>query len=69
MLDKFNFMKKEIINWENMNNSSIKMRLEELENQQKSIKDKLISLSEKLELVEKEYLFGNKILSKRYSGE
>jgi len=62
-------MEKEIISWENMNNSSIKMRLEELENQQKSIKDKLISLSEKLELVEKEYLFGNKILSKRYSGE
>ncbi len=58
-----------VIDWENMNNSSIKMRLEELENQQKSIKDKLIKLSEKLESVEKEYLFGNKILSKRYSGE
>ncbi len=52
-----------------MNNSSIKMRLGELENQQNSIKDKLIKLSEKLESVEKEYLFGNKILSKRYSGE
>jgi hypothetical protein len=62
-------MEKEIINWENMNNSSIKMRLGELENQQNSIKDKLIKLSEKLESVEKEYLFGNKILSKRYSGE
>jgi hypothetical protein len=69
LLDKFKCMEKEIINWENMNNSSIKMRLGELENQQNSIKDKLIKLSEKLESVEKEYLFGNKILSKRYSGE
>jgi len=57
------------IEWENMNNASIKMRLEELTYQQNSIKDKIINLSKKLELVEKEYLYGNKILSKRYSGE
>ena len=57
------------IEWENMNNASIKMQLEELMNQQKSIKDKIIQLSEKLEDIEKDYLYGNKILSKRYSGE
>lgn len=52
-----------------MNNASIKMQLEELMNQQKSIKDKIIQLSEKLEDIEKDYLYGNKILTKRYSGE
>jgi len=57
------------IEWENMNNASIKMQLEELMNQQKSIKDKIIQLSEKLEDIEKDYLYGNKILTKRYSGE
>jgi len=62
-------MENSAVNWENMNNASIKMHLEELLNQQKSIKDKIIKLSEKLESVEKEYLYGNKILSKRYSGE
>jgi len=67
--DKINCMENKAIDWENMNNASIKMRLEELTYQQNSIKDKIINLSKKLELVEKEYLYGNKILSKRYSGE
>ena len=52
-----------------MSNASIKMQLEELTYQQKSIKEKIISLSEKLELIEKEYLLGNTILTKRYKGE
>ena len=69
MLDKINCMENKAIDWENMNNASIKMQLEELTYQQNSIKDKIINLSKKLELVEKEYLYGNKILSKRYSGE
>ena len=69
MRDKINCMENKAIDWENMNNASIKMRLEELTYQQNSIKDKIINLSKKLELVEKEYLYGNKILSKRYSGE
>lgn len=69
MLDKINCMENKAIEWENMNNASIKMQLEELTYQQNSIKDKIINLSKKLELVEKEYLYGNKILSKRYSGE
>jgi hypothetical protein len=57
------------IDWENMSNASIKMQLEELAYQQKSIKEKIISLSEKLELTENEYLLGNTILTKRYKGE
>jgi hypothetical protein len=57
------------IDWKNMSNASIKMQLEELAYQQKSIKEKIISLSEKLELTEKEYLLGNTILTKRYKGE
>jgi hypothetical protein len=55
--------------WENMSNSSIKKELEVLMHQQETIKNKILSLSEKLESVEKEYLYGNKILTKRYSGE
>ena len=69
MLDKLKCMTNKTIDWENMNNASIKMQLEELTYQQNSIKDKIINLSKKLELVEKEYLYGNKILTKRYSGE
>jgi hypothetical protein len=62
-------MEDKIIDWDNMSNANIKMHLEELMYQQKSIKDKIISLSEKLESVEKEYFYGNKILIKRYKGE
>jgi len=62
-------MKNNAIDWENMSNASIKMQLEELLYQQKSIKEKIISLSEKLELIENEYLLGNTILTKRYKGE
>lgn len=66
LLDK---MEDKTIDWENMNNSSIKMELEELMNHQKIVKEKIINLSKKLEDIEKEYLYGNKVLSKRYSGE
>ena len=69
MLDKLKCMTNKVIDWENMNNASIKMQLEELNHQQNSIKNKIINLSKKLESVEKEYLYGNKILTKRYSGE
>lgn len=62
-------MENNAIDWENMSNASIKMQLEELLYQQKSIKEKIISLSEKLELIENEYLLGNTILTKRYKGE
>ena len=68
MLDRF-CMGNNTIDWENMSNASIKMQLEELLHQQKSIKDRMLSLSEKLESVEKEYLLGNNVLIKRYKGE
>lgn len=56
------------IDWDNSSNASIKMQLEELKHQQKTIKEKIIKLSENLENIEKEYFYGNKILSKRYKG-
>lgn len=62
-------MEKNIIDWENMGNSSIKMKLEELMHEQTALKDRIIKLSEKLESVEKDYFYGNKILVKRYKGE
>ncbi|MHA2010366.1 MAG: hypothetical protein ACW980_23890 [Promethearchaeota archaeon] len=62
-------MENKVIDWGNMSNASIKMHLEELIYEQKSIKDKIIKLSEKLENTEKEYFYGNNILSKRYKGE
>ena len=52
-----------------MGNSSIKMKLEELLHEQTALKDRIIKLSEKLESVEKEYYYGNKVLVKRYKGE
>ncbi len=52
-----------------MNNSSIKMELEELILHQKTLKEKIIKLSKKLEDIEKDYLSGNSVLTKRYKGE
>jgi hypothetical protein len=62
-------MENKIIDWGNMGNSSIKMKLEELLHEQMALKDKIIKLSEKLESVEKDYYYGNKVLVKRYKGE
>jgi len=62
-------MKKDKLKWEDMNNTSIKMELENLIQEQNSIKNKIIKMSNKLELIEKEYFYGNKILTKRYKGE
>jgi hypothetical protein len=45
------------------------MELESLKHQQKAIVDKIITLSKNLEELEKEYYYGNKILTKRYKGE
>lgn len=58
-----------VIQWDNMSNASIKLQLEELLYQQKSIRDKILTLSEKLEDIEKDYYYGNKVLAKRYKGE
>jgi hypothetical protein len=62
-------MENSTIKWDDISNSSIKMRLEELSLEQKSIVNKIVQLSEKLEFLEKEYYYGNKILTKRYKGE
>jgi hypothetical protein len=62
-------MENNVIKWDDMGNSSIKMRLDELLIEQKSIVNKIVQLSEKLEYLEKEYYYGNKILTKRYKGE
>ena len=62
-------MKKDRLKWEDMNNTSIKMELENLIQEQNSIKNKIIKMSNKLELIEKEYFYGNKILTKRDKGE
>tara|TARA_R110002020_G_scaffold447550_3_gene659936 strand:- start:1348 stop:1548 length:201 start_codon:yes stop_codon:yes gene_type:complete len=57
------------IDWDNISNASIKLQLEELKHQQKTLRGKIIDLSKKLEDIEKEYYYGNKILTKRYKGE
>jgi prefoldin subunit 5 len=62
-------MKNDTINWDNINNSSIKLRLEELKHERNSLKEKILKLADKLEDIEKEYYYGNKILTKRYKGE
>jgi hypothetical protein len=57
------------IDWDNSSNASIKMQLEGLKHQQKTVIDKIVTLSKNLEELEKEYYYGNKILTKRYKGE
>jgi hypothetical protein len=57
------------LDWDNMSNSSIKMNLETILHEQISIRDRIMKLSEKLEELEKEYYYGNKVLVKRYKGE
>ena len=57
------------IDWDNSSNASIKMELESLKHQQKTVLDKMVTLSKNLEEIEKEYYYGNKILTKRYKGE
>jgi hypothetical protein len=56
------------VDWENLSNSSIKMNLESLLHEQISLRDRILKLSEKLEEIEKDYYYGNKVLVKRYKG-
>ena len=60
---------KNTIDWDNSSNASIKMELEGIKHQQKTVVDKMVILSKNLEELEKEYYYGNKILIKRYKGE
>jgi hypothetical protein len=57
------------IDWDNISNASIKLQLEELKHERNSLKEKILKLADKLEDIEKEYYYGNKILTKRYKGE
>jgi len=56
------------IDWNNSSNASIKMHLQELQNEVSSIKNSILKMVDKLENIEKEYYYGNKILTKRYKG-
>ena len=56
------------IDWDNITNDSIKHNLVQLNYDHKSVKDKMIELSEKLEDIEKEYIMGNNILNNRLKG-
>ena len=60
---------KNTIDWDSSSNTSIKMELEILKVQQNTIIEKIVTLSKNLEELEKEYYYGNKILTKRYKGE
>ena len=60
---------KNTIDWDSSSNTSIKMELESLKVQQNTIIEKIVTLSKNLEELEKEYYYGNKILTKRYKGE
>lgn len=57
------------IDWENMSNSKIKSKLEEIWHEHITIKDKISKMLETLDVLEKEYLFGSKIRNKRLNGE
>lgn len=62
-------MDKEKIVWENMSNSNIRVKLESLRHEHKSIKTKLDDLIGEMKDIEIEYLNGNEFLIKRHKGE
>jgi len=62
-------MKNNSIDWDNSSNASIKMHLQELENEINSIKSNIFKLVDNLENLEKDYYYGNKTLIKRYKGD
>tara|TARA_R110000803_G_scaffold89757_2_gene157008 strand:+ start:102 stop:293 length:192 start_codon:yes stop_codon:yes gene_type:complete len=61
-------MEKKTTDWDNKSNASIKMNLQELQNEISSIKNNILKMVDNLENLEKEYYYGNKILTKRYKG-
>jgi hypothetical protein len=61
-------MKNKTIDWNNSSNASIKMHLQGLQNEMSSIKNNVLKMVDKLENIEKDYYYGNKILTKRYKG-
>ena len=61
-------MEKKTTDWDNKSNASIKMNLQELQNEISGIKNNILKMVDNLEHLEKEYYYGNKILTKRYKG-
>jgi hypothetical protein len=61
-------MENKSIDWGNSSNASIKMHLQELQNEVSVIKNSILKMVDKLENIEKEYYYGNEILTKRYKG-
>lgn len=61
-------MENKSIDWDNSSNASIKMHLQELQNEVNAIKNNILKMVDKLENIEKDYYYGNKILTKRYKG-
>jgi uncharacterized coiled-coil DUF342 family protein len=61
-------MEKKTTDWNNKSNASIKMNLQELQNEISGIKNNILKMVDNLENLEKEYYYGNKILTKRYKG-
>ena len=59
-------MEKKTTDWDNKSNASIKMNLQELQNEISGIKNNILKMVDNLENLEKEYYYGNKILTKRY---
>jgi len=62
-------MKNNSIEWDNSSNASIKMYLQELENEINTIKSNIFKLVDNLENLEKDYYYGNKTLINRYKGD
>ena len=61
-------MEKKTTDWDNKSNASIKMNLQELQNEISGIKNNILKMVDNLGNLEKEYYYGNKILTKRYKG-
>lgn len=57
------------IDWNNISNKKIHENLLSLNHEHLSLKDKVLKLMNHLSEIEKEYEYGNSILSKRYKGE
>ena len=62
-------MEKDIIIWENMSNSNIRVKLESLRHEHEVIKTKIDNLIDEMKDIELDYLNGNETLIKRHKGE
>jgi len=56
------------IDWKNMSNKKIQENLLSLRNEHESLKTQINKLLDKVIDIEKEYMYGNSILDKRYKG-